>query len=191
MKGVLAKSGYNITLKKEEADVWYSLISIWWHRVINTCTVRDKSIQSFRSLYNEAKQMGIKVVIAGCMLEGSFGSFFPASGSLAPQRILGRFSNRCTSDRTHRQSGKLPLLRFHLFPHLKWASLHHLKWASFARSSKDSEGRGCGNHTYCVGLQRSLHILPDTLCSRRIVELPYRWYFTKSSWCMNPWSDDE
>lgn len=36
-------------------------------RVINTCTVRDKSIQSFQSLYQQAKKNGSAVVIAGCM----------------------------------------------------------------------------------------------------------------------------
>ena len=36
-------------------------------RVINTCTVRDKSIQSFQSLYQQAKNNGSAVVIAGCM----------------------------------------------------------------------------------------------------------------------------
>lgn len=38
-------------------------------RVINTCTVRDKSVNSFQSLYDEAKRSGKTVVIAGCMTE--------------------------------------------------------------------------------------------------------------------------
>lgn len=38
-------------------------------RVINTCTVRDKSVNSFQSLYDEAKRSGKAVVIAGCMTE--------------------------------------------------------------------------------------------------------------------------
>ena len=41
-------------------------------RIINTCTVRDKSITSFENLYREAEQKHIPVVIAGCMTEGCF-----------------------------------------------------------------------------------------------------------------------
>ena len=46
--------------------------SLWFpFRVINTCTVRDKSVNSFQSLYDEAKRMGKAVVIAGCMTEAN------------------------------------------------------------------------------------------------------------------------
>lgn len=41
-------------------------------RIINTCTVRDKSITSFENLYREAEQKHIPVVIAGCMTEGIY-----------------------------------------------------------------------------------------------------------------------
>lgn len=47
------------------------LIQYLSHRVINTCTVRDKSVSSFQSLYDEAKKSGKAVVIAGCMTEAN------------------------------------------------------------------------------------------------------------------------
>lgn len=39
-------------------------------RIINTCTVRDKSIFSFERYYKEAERLHIPVIISGCMTEG-------------------------------------------------------------------------------------------------------------------------
>lgn len=76
MAGVLNQGGYTITNNKEEANLWYSR-SYWMNRrIINTCTVRDKSIRSFERYYKEAANLNIPVIISGCMTEGSGSSFF-------------------------------------------------------------------------------------------------------------------
>jgi threonylcarbamoyladenosine tRNA methylthiotransferase CDKAL1 len=71
MGGILKQGGYNITNEKESANLWYiTFYRKLNNRIINTCTVRDKSISSFENLYKEAKKRNIPVVIAGCMTEG-------------------------------------------------------------------------------------------------------------------------
>ena len=70
MGGILQRGGYTIVQDKDQADVWSVLFHLLIHRIINTCTVRDKSIASFENLYREAQQKHIPVVIAGCMTEG-------------------------------------------------------------------------------------------------------------------------
>ena len=70
MGGILQRGGYTIVQDKDRADVWSVRSLSLIHRLINTCTVRDKSIASFENLYREAQQKHIPVVIAGCMTEG-------------------------------------------------------------------------------------------------------------------------
>ena len=70
MGGILQRGGYTVVQDKDRADVWSVRNRFLIHRIINTCTVRDKSIASFENLYREAQQKHIPVVIAGCMTEG-------------------------------------------------------------------------------------------------------------------------
>lgn len=71
MAGVLNQGGYTITNNKEEANLWYSKNRNMSCRIINTCTVRDKSIRSFERYYKEAASLNIPVIISGCMTEGN------------------------------------------------------------------------------------------------------------------------
>jgi threonylcarbamoyladenosine tRNA methylthiotransferase CDKAL1 len=57
MAGQLASFGYQITQNRDEADLW----------LLNSCTVKNPSEQSFTKEINLAKAAGKKVVLAGCV----------------------------------------------------------------------------------------------------------------------------
>jgi threonylcarbamoyladenosine tRNA methylthiotransferase CDKAL1 len=64
MAGLLASHGYNIVLedaKKDEADIW----------VLNSCTVKGPSEMAFINDVKKGKNKGKKVVVAGCVPQGS------------------------------------------------------------------------------------------------------------------------
>ncbi|KAJ3410780.1 hypothetical protein HDV05_003245 [Chytridiales sp. JEL 0842] len=64
MAGMLASHGYKILLeddKKYDADVW----------VLNSCTVKGPSEQAFINDVKRGKDRGLKVVVAGCVPQGS------------------------------------------------------------------------------------------------------------------------
>jgi threonylcarbamoyladenosine tRNA methylthiotransferase CDKAL1 len=64
MAGLLADQGYRILLedaKKGEADVW----------LLNSCTVKGPSEQTFVNEINKAKEQGKQVVVAGCVPQAS------------------------------------------------------------------------------------------------------------------------
>lgn len=58
MAGLLAEKGYGIThSKREHADVW----------LLNSCTVKTPSEDTFNNDVLEAKAQGKHVVLAGCV----------------------------------------------------------------------------------------------------------------------------
>jgi len=60
MAGQLAAFGYTITGNPAEADLW----------VLNSCTVKNPSENSFLGTISKANQAGKKVVLAGCVPQG-------------------------------------------------------------------------------------------------------------------------
>lgn len=63
MAGLLASHGYNMILedsKKETADLW----------VLNSCTVKNPSEESFLNAVRDARRSGKKIVVAGCVPQG-------------------------------------------------------------------------------------------------------------------------
>ncbi len=62
MAGLLHRAGYNVTdkLDTERIDAF----------LINSCTVKNPSESSFRSLVTECKQRGGQVVVTGCVPQG-------------------------------------------------------------------------------------------------------------------------
>jgi threonylcarbamoyladenosine tRNA methylthiotransferase CDKAL1 len=68
MAGLLAQEGYEVMLdyaKANEADCW----------VLNSCTVKGPSEQTFLNDVQKAVDQGIKVVVAGCVPQASPQSF--------------------------------------------------------------------------------------------------------------------
>ncbi|KAI9204840.1 uncharacterized protein BJ171DRAFT_90497 [Polychytrium aggregatum] len=64
MAGMLAAQGYRIVLedsKRGEADLW----------LLNSCTVKGPSEQTFVNEINRGKDSGKKVVVAGCVPQGN------------------------------------------------------------------------------------------------------------------------
>ena len=57
MAGLLSAQGYNITHKKAEGDVW----------ILNSCTVKTPSEDTFNNDIRDAQKQGIPVVLAGCV----------------------------------------------------------------------------------------------------------------------------
>lgn len=57
MAGQLASYGYNITSDKSNADLW----------LLNSCTVKNPSEDTFRNEIQSANKMGKHVVLAGCV----------------------------------------------------------------------------------------------------------------------------
>lgn len=60
MAGQLVQYGYNLTNKKDEADVW----------LLNSCTVKNPSEDTFRNDIQSGLNNGKKVVVAGCVPQG-------------------------------------------------------------------------------------------------------------------------
>lgn len=61
MAGQLAAYGYNLTDKKEDAHVW----------LLNSCTVKNPAEDHFRNEISDAKRLGKRVVLAGCVPQGA------------------------------------------------------------------------------------------------------------------------
>jgi threonylcarbamoyladenosine tRNA methylthiotransferase CDKAL1 len=60
MAGQLAQFGYNLTNDKSKADVW----------LLNSCTVKNPSEDTFKNDINSGLKIGKKVVVAGCVPQG-------------------------------------------------------------------------------------------------------------------------
>ncbi|XP_013397048.1 threonylcarbamoyladenosine tRNA methylthiotransferase [Lingula anatina] len=60
MAGQLAAFGYNITDKKEEADLW----------ILNSCTVKNPAEDHFRNEIKKARDLQKHLVVAGCVPQG-------------------------------------------------------------------------------------------------------------------------
>ncbi|KAI8928844.1 hypothetical protein BC831DRAFT_446785 [Entophlyctis helioformis] len=77
MAGLLAADGYNVILEHSraaEADVW----------VLNSCTVKGPSEQTFVNDINKGRAAGKKVVVAGCVPQAS-----PSGGEWQGLSIVG------------------------------------------------------------------------------------------------------
>lgn len=61
MAGQLAAFGYNLTTEKDEADLW----------LLNSCTVKNPSEDTFRNDIQSAQESGKHVVLAGCVPQGA------------------------------------------------------------------------------------------------------------------------
>lgn len=59
MAGLLAAQGYAIQHEKDGADVW----------LLNSCTVKTPSEDTFNNDIRDAKAAGIPVVLAGCVAQ--------------------------------------------------------------------------------------------------------------------------
>ncbi|XP_070500010.1 threonylcarbamoyladenosine tRNA methylthiotransferase [Chironomus tepperi] len=60
MAGQLAKYGYSLTNQKDKADLW----------LLNSCTVKNPSEDTFRNDIQSGLNVGKKVVVAGCVPQG-------------------------------------------------------------------------------------------------------------------------
>lgn len=74
MAGMLAAYGYKITENKDEADVL----------LYNSCTVKNPSQDTFLGYVKEGKNLGKKVIVAGCVPQGQ-----PSHGELKDLSIVG------------------------------------------------------------------------------------------------------
>ncbi|XP_026463557.1 threonylcarbamoyladenosine tRNA methylthiotransferase-like [Ctenocephalides felis] len=61
MAGQLAATGYHLTDKKENADLW----------LLNSCTVKNPSEDTFRNYIEDGKANGKHIVLAGCVPQGA------------------------------------------------------------------------------------------------------------------------
>lgn len=57
MEGILENYGYRFTKEKENANLW----------LLNSCTVKDPSQAAFMHLVKKGMELGIGVVVAGCV----------------------------------------------------------------------------------------------------------------------------
>jgi len=57
MEGLLKAYGYEMVVDQKDADIW----------VLNSCTVKDPSQAAFMHLVTKAKNLGLPVVVAGCV----------------------------------------------------------------------------------------------------------------------------
>lgn len=60
MAGQLVQFGYNLTNQKDKADLW----------LLNSCTVKNPSEDTFRNDIQSGLNNGKKVVVAGCVPQG-------------------------------------------------------------------------------------------------------------------------
>lgn len=60
MTGILASEGYEITQNSSTANVW----------LLNSCTVKNPSQQSFTNDIKDGLDKGKKVIVAGCVPQG-------------------------------------------------------------------------------------------------------------------------
>ncbi|CAD7015249.1 unnamed protein product [Ceratitis capitata] len=74
MAGQLAAYGYNLTNTKEEADLW----------LLNSCTVKNPSEDTFRNEIQSGMSNGKHVVVAGCVPQGA-----PKSNYLRGLSVIG------------------------------------------------------------------------------------------------------
>lgn len=74
MAGQLASYGYNITSDKSQADLW----------LLNSCTVKNPSEDTFRNDIQTANRLGKHVVLAGCVPQAA-----PKSNYLQGLSIVG------------------------------------------------------------------------------------------------------
>ncbi|XP_058064869.1 threonylcarbamoyladenosine tRNA methylthiotransferase [Anopheles bellator] len=74
MAGQLAKYGYNLTTSKNNADLW----------VLNSCTVKNPSEDTFRNEIEAAHRAGKHVVVAGCVPQAA-----PRSDYLRGLSVVG------------------------------------------------------------------------------------------------------
>lgn len=74
MAGQLAAYGYRLTDKKEKADLW----------LLNSCTVKNPSEDTFRNEIEHGVSGGKHVVVAGCVPQGA-----PKSNYLKGMSIIG------------------------------------------------------------------------------------------------------
>lgn len=74
MAGQLAAYGYNLTGEKESADLW----------LLNSCTVKNPSEDTFRNEIQNGLDIGKHVVVAGCVPQGA-----PKSDYLKGLSIVG------------------------------------------------------------------------------------------------------
>uniref|UniRef100_A0A182YC44 tRNA-t(6)A37 methylthiotransferase n=1 Tax=Anopheles stephensi TaxID=30069 RepID=A0A182YC44_ANOST len=74
MAGQLAQYGYNLTNDKDSADLW----------VLNSCTVKNPSEDTFRNEIEAAHQAGKHVVVAGCVPQAA-----PRSDYLKGLSVVG------------------------------------------------------------------------------------------------------
>ncbi|KAI9179120.1 hypothetical protein H9P43_005782 [Blastocladiella emersonii ATCC 22665] len=63
MAGILAAHGYTLTRDAEAADVW----------VLNSCTVKNPSEQTFVNAVDRGRALGKRLVVAGCVPQGQPG----------------------------------------------------------------------------------------------------------------------
>ncbi|XP_055920065.1 threonylcarbamoyladenosine tRNA methylthiotransferase [Eupeodes corollae] len=74
MAGQLAAYGYNLTNNKEAADLW----------LLNSCTVKNPSEDTFRNEIESGMKNGKHVVVAGCVPQGA-----PKSDYLDGMSVIG------------------------------------------------------------------------------------------------------
>lgn len=74
MAGQLAAYGYNLTNSKEDADLW----------LLNSCTVKNPSEDTFRNEIESGQKEGKHVVVAGCVPQGA-----PKSDYLKGLSVIG------------------------------------------------------------------------------------------------------
>ncbi|XP_055858703.1 threonylcarbamoyladenosine tRNA methylthiotransferase [Episyrphus balteatus] len=74
MAGQLAAYGYNLTNNKENADLW----------LLNSCTVKNPSEDTFRNEIESGMKNGKHVVVAGCVPQGA-----PKSEYLDGMSVIG------------------------------------------------------------------------------------------------------
>lgn len=74
MAGQLAAFGYNLTNSKEDADLW----------LLNSCTVKNPSEDTFRNEIESGQKVGKHVVVAGCVPQGA-----PKSNYLNGLSVIG------------------------------------------------------------------------------------------------------
>ncbi|XP_067634076.1 threonylcarbamoyladenosine tRNA methylthiotransferase [Eurosta solidaginis] len=74
MAGQLAAYGYNLTKSKEDADLW----------LLNSCTVKNPSEDTFRNEIQYGMNKGKHVVVAGCVPQGA-----PKSEYLRGLSVIG------------------------------------------------------------------------------------------------------
>lgn len=74
MAGQLAAFGYKLTEKKEDADLW----------LLNSCTVKNPSEDTFRNEIENCVSNGKHVVVAGCVPQGA-----PKSAYLKGLSVIG------------------------------------------------------------------------------------------------------